>query len=160
MAYNVRKIQPIDLEGRKIIGVKLPFGGTYSTSYDRGLSLSRGSRSREKRRPRSVIFIPTYQTKDAIRTNLLSYFMTSRGERYFNLGFGNELLRSLFEHRTEERRNIILDQTRRDLKNWFPRVQVLELEVNDIEENAIQLYMKYAIRETNTIDELTINLVQ
>lgn len=157
MAYNVRKIQPVDLEGRKVIGVKLPFGGTYSTSYDQGLSLSKGRRSRGTR---SVIFVPTYQTKDAIRTNLLNYFMTAKGERYFNRQFGNELLNSLFEHDTPERRQIILDQTKKDLQIWFPRVQVITLELSSLDENDLQLHLKYAIKETNTIDELTINLTQ
>lgn len=155
MAYNVRKIQPEDLEGRKIIGVKLPFGGVYSAE----LPEEYGSRKRV-RRPRSVIFVPTYQTKDAIRTNLLNYFMTARGERYFNISFGNDLLRSLFEHDTPERRSIIVENTKRDLQIWFPKVQVIKLEVLPVEENAVQLYLQYAIKETNTIDELTINLTQ
>lgn len=155
MAYNVRKIQPEDLEGRKIIGVKLPFGGVYSVENPDGY----GSRKRS-RRPRSVIFVPTYQTKDAVRTNLLNYFLTGRGERYLNVTFGNDLIRQLFEHDTEAERKAIVESTKQDLRTWFPRVQVLQLEVYPASENAIQLYLRYAIRETNTIDELTINLEQ
>lgn len=157
MAYNVRKIQPEDLEGRKIIGVKLPFGGVYSITdlHDRDNYSSR------RRRPRTVVFIPTYQSKDAIRTNLLNYFMTGRGERYLNLSFGNELVKSLFEHDTPERKEIIIEQTKRDLQIWFPKVQIIKLEVNSLdEENTIQLYLKYAIRDTNTYDELTVNIAQ
>jgi phage baseplate assembly protein W len=158
MAYNVRKIQPEDLEGRKIIGVKLPFGGVYSIT---DLN-DRESYSSRRRRPRTVVFVPTYQSKDAIRTNLLNYFMTGRGERYLNLSFGNELVKSLFEHDTPERKEIIIEQTKRDLQIWFPKVQVIRLEVNSLpdEENAIQLYLKYAIRDTNTYDELTVNIAQ
>lgn len=156
MAYNVRKIQPEDLEGRKVIGVKLPFGGVYSVTDPN----ERSTYSSRRKRPRTVVFVPTYQTKDAIKTNILNYFMTAKGERYFNLPFGNELLRSLFEHDTPERRSIIIEQTRQDLQLWFPKVQVIKLEVNSAEENAIQLYLQYAIRDANTIDELTINLAQ
>lgn len=156
MAYNVRKIQPEDLEGRKIIGVKLPFGGVYSVTDPNEMS----TYSSRRRRPRTVVFVPTYQTKDAIKANLFNYFMTARGERYFNLSFGNDLLRSLFEHDTVDRRNLIVEQTKKDLQIWFPKVQVLELEVNGIDDFSIQLYLKYAIRDTNTIDELVINLAQ
>ena len=159
MAYNIRKIQPVDLEGRKIIGVKLPFGGSFSTTFDDALSLDKTrGRLNKKRRIGSPIFVPTYQTKDAVRSNLMNYFLTARGERYFNLSFGNELLKSLFEHDTPERREIILDQTKRDLQIWFPKVVVLALELNAVHENALQLYLKYAIREANTIDELVINV--
>lgn len=159
MAYNVRKIEPVDLEGRKIIGVKLPFGGVSSNTFEDGLSLERErGRLNKKRKLGSPVFVPTYQTKDAIRSNLMNYFLTAKGERYFNLPFGNELLKSLFEHDTEERRKIILDQTRRDLQVWFPRVAVLTLELNEVHEHALQLYLRYAIREANTVDELVINI--
>lgn len=160
MAYNVRKIAPVDLEGRKIIGVKVPFGGNYSNTYGQGEWLEKERGRLNKRRARSVVFVPTYQTKDAIKANLMNYFLTAKGERYFNLSFGNELLKSLFEHDTPERRAIILDQTRRDLQIWFPKVNVITLELNAIHENALQLYLKYSIREANTIDELVINLEQ
>lgn len=156
MAYNVRKIQPEDLEGRKIIGVKLPFGGVYSASDPN----EKSTYSSRRRRPRTVVFVPTYQTKDAIRTNLLNYFMTSRGERYLNLSFGNDLLRSLFEHDTPEMRSVIIENTKRDLQIWFPKVQVIQLEVNGLDEHTLQLYLKYAIKNANTVDELTINLAQ
>ena len=161
MAYNVRKIQPVDLEGRKIIGVKLPFGGMVSDNYENGLSLDKErDRLQNRKVRRSVVFVPTYQTKDAIRSNLMNYFLTGKGERYFNLSFGNELIKSLFEHDTPERRQIILDQTRRDLSLWFPKVVVVELELTAIHENALQLYLKYAIKEANTVDELVINIEQ
>lgn len=160
MAYNVRKIQPIDLEGRKIVGVKLPFGGNHSDMYGDGLYLEKERQRLQKRKARSTVFVPTYQTKDAIKTNLMNYFLTARGERYFNLSFGNELLKSLFEHDTPERRQIILDSTRRDLQVWFPTVSIIQLEINPVYENAIQLYLKYAIRGANVIDELVINIEQ
>lgn len=160
MAYNIRKIQPVDLEGRKIIGVKLPFGGNFSRTYDGGLELQKDRDRLKKRQARSTIFVPTYQTKDAIKANLMNYFMTARGERYFNLSFGNELLKSLFEHDTPERRNIILEQTRRDLQVWFPKVNIIVLDLIAVHEHALQLYLQYSIREANTIDELVINIEQ
>lgn len=160
MAYNLRKIEPIDLEGRKIVGVKLPFGGVESDLYDKGNVLDRERGRLAHRRSRTTIFIPTYQTRDAIKTNLLNYFMTARGERYLNPSFGNTLLAKLFENNTPDVRTMILEQTRHDLEIWFPKVEILALEVYPAEENYIQLYLKYTIRETNTVDDLVINLGQ
>lgn len=160
MAYNPRKIEPVDLEGRKIIGVKLPFGGDHSDLYERGNVLDREQNRHRRPRSRTTIFVPTYQTKDAIRTNLLNYFMTARGERYLNLSFGNTLLTKLFEPNSKDIQQLIIDETRRDLEVWFPKVQILALEVYPVNENYIQLYLKYAIRETNTVEEFTINLGQ
>ncbi len=54
MAYNVRKIQPVDLEGRKIIGVKLPFGGNYSSTYE-----NYRKRETDDEVDRSSLYLPT-----------------------------------------------------------------------------------------------------
>ena len=52
MAFNIRKIDPIDLQPRKAVGVSLPFSG-------------------------KAVFNSTFQTKDAIKTNLINYFLTN-----------------------------------------------------------------------------------
>ena len=51
MAFNSRRINPLDLQPRKAIGVSLPFSG-------------------------KAVFNPTYVTKDAIKNNLINYFLT------------------------------------------------------------------------------------
>ena len=63
MAFGVRKIFPNDLRPRVAIGVNLPF----STPG---------------------VFQPNYQTKDAIKNNLINYFLTNPGERIENPLFG------------------------------------------------------------------------
>ena len=52
MAFQIQKIYPLDLEDRKAIGVDLPFTGT-------------------------AVFNSNYLTKDAIRNNLINYFLTN-----------------------------------------------------------------------------------
>ena len=76
MAYNRRKIDPLDLQPRKAVGVALPFSGR-------------------------AVFNSTYQTKDAIRNNLINFFLTGKNERVFNLNFGAGLRNLLFENITK-----------------------------------------------------------
>ena len=71
MAFEVKKIDPIDLEPRKAVGVSLPFSG-------------------------KAVFNSTFETKEAIKTNLINYFLTGRGERFLNPTFGNKLQTLLF----------------------------------------------------------------
>ena len=73
MAFNRRKINPLDLQPRKAIGVSLPLSG-------------------------KSVFNSTYETKDAIRTNLINYFLTGQGERYLSPSFGTILRNLMFEN--------------------------------------------------------------
>ena len=63
MAFGVRRVYPNDLRPRVAIGVNLPFSAP-------------------------GVFQPNYQTKDAIRNNLINYFLTNPGERIENPLFG------------------------------------------------------------------------
>ena len=63
MAFEVKKIDPLDLQPRKAVGVQLPFSG-------------------------KSVFNVNYTTEAAIKTNLINYFLTGRGERFLNVNFG------------------------------------------------------------------------
>ena len=49
----------------------------------------------------------TYLTKDAVRANLLNFFLTSRRERVFKPNFGSGLRNLLFEPLTDESKDDI-----------------------------------------------------
>lgn len=66
MAFGVRRVYPNDLRPRVAIGVDLPFSDP-------------------------AVFRPNYQTKDAIKNNLINFFLTNPGERVLNPLFGGGL---------------------------------------------------------------------
>ena len=135
MAFQVRKIDPLDLQPRKAIGVSLPFSGR-------------------------AVFTSTYQSKDATKINLINYFLTAKGERYLNPYFGNGLQTMLFEQLTETVIRQLESQIRNDIGIFFPTVVVGELIVEGIpDSNTVQLFMKYQIRSTGISDEVTINFL-
>ena len=78
MAYEVKKISPIDLQPRKAVGVSLPFSGR-------------------------AVFNQTFETKEAIKTNLINYFLKCKGESFLNTTFGNVLLTLIFDQLTEDK---------------------------------------------------------
>ena len=59
MAYKVQRINPLDLQPRKAVGIALPFSGR-------------------------AVFNSTYTSKDAVRNNIINYFLTGKNERVFN----------------------------------------------------------------------------
>jgi|TARA_A100001391_G_scaffold202391_1_gene191820 phage baseplate assembly protein W len=133
MAFEIKKINPLDLKPSKGVGVALPFSGR-------------------------AVFNTTYQTKDAVKSNLINYFLTGKGERYFNPSFGaglrNLLFNNINESTIDEIRTNILD----DLDKFFPRVEVTSLElIPEPDQNLIVFSMRYAIADSNISDEVVIN---
>lgn len=133
MPTEVRKIDPLDFQPRKAVGVSLPFSG-------------------------KAVFNSTYQTRDAIKTNLINYFLTARGERYLNPTFGNDLQNLLFEAMDQESIRRIDALIRDDLRVFFPRVEPIDIStVGDPETGTVQFSLKYRVSETNIEDEVLIN---
>lgn len=136
MAFEVQKIDPLDLQPRKAVGVNIPFS-------------SKG------------VFNSNYQTKDSIKNNLINFFLTNRGERYLNPTFGSRLREKLFENVNgnleDEIRTIVEDA----LEIYFPKVNANEIVVSsDTDNNLIKFYLSYSIVNTNINDELLINIEQ
>ena len=136
MAFEVRKINPLDLQPRKAIGVDLPFSG-------------------------QSVFNSTYQTKDALKANLINFFLTETGERFLNPTLGTKLRSLLFDSLTEEKVRQIDFIIKEDLKLNFPKVEPVEISTTGIpDRNTVQFFLKYKVLETNIEDELAINFEQ
>ena len=136
MAFNSRRIDPLDLQPRKAVGVSLPLSG-------------------------KAVFNSTYQTKDAIKTNLINYFLTGQQERYLNPTFGSILRQSLFDNIDQDLVDQIKATVRRGLVEYFPRVVPTNIQViGNPDINTVTLSLKYTIQDTNIEDEVVINFEQ
>ncbi len=133
MAFDVKRINPLDLTPRKAVGIDIPLSG-------------------------QAVFNQTFETKDAIKANLINYFLTNKGERFLNPEFGSNIRRLLFENITEENLAEIEAVVADDLEKYFPRVKptVIQLASNP-DTNTIVFFLRYAIVDTNIEDELIIN---
>ena len=136
MAFEVKKIDPLDLQPRKAVGLKLPFSG-------------------------KSVFNVNYTTEEAIKTNLIHYFLTGRGERFLNVEFGNGLQRLIFDQLTEDKVREIDATVKAVLSFYFPRVEPLSIETVGIpDNNTVQFSMRYKVKNTNIEDEVVINFEQ
>jgi len=135
MAFKVRKIDPLDLQPRKAVGVSLPFSG-------------------------KAVFNQTFETKDAIKTNLINYFLTARGERFLNPDFGNSLQNLLFDNITQDKVTQIDSLIREDLRIFFPKIVPVDIStVGDPDNNTVQFSLRYKISDADVEDEVTINFL-
>ena len=130
MAFDPRRIYPNDLRPRVAIGVDLPLDGP-------------------------IAFIPNYQTKDAIKANLLNIFLTNRGERIGNPGFGIGLRDFIFEQISSQNLEGLEESIQSQISNYIPDINVVSLDITGNEDqNEINLSLSYALPSTNIEDKI------
>ena len=132
MAFNPQQIYPIDLNASKAVGVDIPFNG-------------------------NAVFKSNYLTKDAIKNNLINFFLTNPGERYLNPTFGGNLRKQLFEQITEGN----LDNFKLSLSTLlsfnFPSVKVENLDItSNTDEQTVFVTLKYSVIDTGINDQIEI----
>ena len=99
----------------------------------------------------------TYLTKDAVRANLLNFFLTSRRERVFKPNFGSGLRNLLFEPLTDESKDDIKAFIEDGIDEYFPQIEVKDVSIGFQEDDHVALInFKYSIKDTNITDEITI----
>ena len=133
MAFGATRIYPNDLRPRVAIGVDLPLSGP-------------------------IAFIPNYQTKDAIKNNLINYLLTNPGERIENPSFGAGLRRFIFEQISTNNLEYIKEDLQDKISTNFPTVRLQEVDVlQTYNTNTIQVILKYSIPNTNINDTVELN---
>jgi phage baseplate assembly protein W len=133
MAYNVININPLDLQPSKGVGIKVPFDGPT------GLNV-------------------TYTTKEAVKSNILNFFLTGKRERIMNPNMGAGIREQLFEQITNNTVENVEDIITFGLNDYFPQVKLTDLKVSAApDQNIMQIYFSYSIKNTNIQDEITIN---
>jgi len=90
------------------------------------------------------IFKITYTTKDQIKSNLLNFLLTNKGERVFNPNFGANIRALVFDQMVnlEETRETISDS----IALYFPELQVTEVSFTpNYDTNLLLIKISYII---------------
>jgi len=131
MAFNPQQIDPIDLNPNVAVGVNLPFSGP-------------------------GVFTPNYLTSQAIKNNIINYFLTNPGEIPMNPTFGGGLRDYIFEQIAEDTLDFLKQDVEQKLEKYFPSVIVNSLDVlrND-DDNSVIVQLKYSVANSNINDNIT-----
>ena len=133
MAFNERRIFPNDQRPSVAIGFNLP--------------MNEGG-----------VFTPNFQTKDAIKNNLINYFLTNPGERPGNPLFGAGLRNFIFTQIDEQDFSFIEDDIQTKINEFFPDIIVENLDVlKTVESNTIQINLSYSFVDTGINDNLNLS---
>jgi phage baseplate assembly protein W len=132
MAFGAQKIFPIDTKPGTAIGVSLNFSNP-------------------------GVFQSTYLTKDAIKNNLINFFLTNQPERYLNPTFGGNLRNFIFEQITTNNLDFLKQDIQNQIGLYFPSVIVARLDIVEYPDiNQVVVTLKYTIADTNISDQLDI----
>ena len=130
MAFGQRQIFPNDLRPRVAIGVELPFN-------------------------KPGVFGQTFQTKDAIKYNLINYLLTNPGERIANPSFGAGLRAFIMEQITAENLQDIEETIQEGVSRNIPNVNLEAVEVTaEPDFNTVNVGITYSIVNTGITDNV------
>ena len=134
MAYNAQQIPVLDLKPGRAIGVALPFNGP-------------------------ACFKSTYTTSEAVKANLIDWFLTNQGERPLNPNYGGNLRQYIFDQISQGTLTDIESDVRSQLARVFPTVNVQRLDIlTQPDSNIITVQIYYNVVNTTISGELTLNL--
>jgi len=130
MAFGERQIFPNDLRPRVAIGVALPFSAP-------------------------AVFNQTYQTKDAIKYNLVNYLLTNTGERIANPTFGAGLRNFIFEQIENDNLEGLEETIQMGIDQNIPNVIIDNLEVTaNPDQYTVTVSLEYSIAQTGITDNV------
>lgn len=134
MPFNPQQINPLDLNPNVAVGVNLPFSGP-------------------------SVFTPNYLTSQAVKNNLINYFLTNPGEYPLNPTFGGGLRTFIFEQITEGTLEGLENKINLNLSTVFPNVNVTSLEIlQNPDSNTLTIQLKYSVNNSNVNGNLIIQI--
>ena len=132
MAFNQQQISPLDFNPSTAVGVNIPFNG-------------------------NSVFISNFQTKDAIRNNLINFLLTNPGEQFLNPTFGGGIRNFIFSQINDNNLDFLKEDISEKIGIFFPDINIISLNVfGNPDSNSISININYTITNTNITD--TINL--
>ena len=134
---NVRdyiRINPIDVQLDRAIGVSLPFNG-------------------------EGVFNSTYTTNEQVKSNLLNVILTEPGERVFKPNFGVGLRSHLFENNVNK--DELTERIQNQISLYIPQIELTNVTVkkaNDSHELYVGIF--YRVKANQQTDAIQINFSQ
>ncbi len=101
------------------------------------------------------VFNQTFTTKEQVKSNLINYILTDKGERFFNPQFGGNLRASLFEPDTTF--DSVTARLEQEIIAYVPNIIIKDILIRkQSDSNLINLILEYSIN--NQDDNLVINV--
>lgn len=141
MAIKIGNLPAIDQQPAIGVGIGVPFVSTAISGSD-------------------ALFKINYTTADQLKSNMINYFLYSRGERPLNPNFGSRIYEFLFEQDSQSSNEILKLYIEDEIKSLFPAVNLKEIKIiSNSDYNIITIQIFYSVfTSLNEFIELNIPL--
>jgi phage baseplate assembly protein W len=130
MAYRIENNNPLDVDYKLAVGVKVPFVGSSPNSTLAGSD---------------AVFNSTFTTTEQIRSDLINWMLTNKGERILNPNYGSDLRRFIFQNIDGVNLNTLKAQLLDGIQTNFPQINVKDLTINPYyDTNSINIILTYS----------------
>ena len=134
MAQIINNVFPTPNSGSAALGFSFPFSGR-------------------------AVFNPTFTTREVIKTNLINWLLTNKGERVFRPNFGANLRALLWEGINNGTTSALEERIQDNISSNFPTVEVKKVQFdNQQDRNTINFTLDYEVRNIGQTDQLNIEL--
>jgi len=151
MAIKQTNIFPIDEQPRNAVGIAYPFSTAFDQEQLKTLNFNSSSIAG------NIPFKLNYTTSDQIKSNVVTYFSTRKGERFLNPNYGSNISNYLFDPITNNTAGNVEQLIKDELALNFPQISLKEIEVlQSVDEQQIVISLSYTVFN-NEEDTLEIN---
>ena len=121
MATQIAYQHPLDINKRVAIGVSIPFNGP-------------------------AVFNSVYFTDEQVKSNIINFILTNKGEKLYQPNYGADLRKAIFEDITENTLKTLEIKIANDIQSNFPNVEIRSLTFSQpsYQDYAIQLDLVYS----------------
>ena len=133
MAFDAQQIYPIDFNNSAAVGINLPL--QFPTAFQ-----------------------SNFTTSDAIKNNLINYFLTEPGDIPLNPSFGGGLRSFIFSQITDNNLDGLKERIQKQVSQYFTNISVDDLNVfQQNDSNSISIELKYRVTNTNITGNLELD---
>lgn len=96
------------------------------------------------------VFNSTITTKDQIKSNLINYVLTNKGERLYDPNFGGDVRRAIFEANDDLTFDAIATRLEEEILQYVPNIILQSIIIKrDPDRNLVNIIINYQLNQNN-----------
>jgi phage baseplate assembly protein W len=96
------------------------------------------------------VFKSTVTTKDQIKSNLINYVLTNKGERLYDPNFGGDVRRAIFDANDDSTFDVIATRLETEILQYVPNIILQSIIIKRApDENLVNIIINYQLNQQN-----------
>jgi len=99
---------------------------------------------------KTSVFNSTVTTKDQIKSNIINYVLTNKGERLYDPNFGGDIRRAIFEANDDETFDALATRLEDEILLYVPNIILQSIIIKrDPDNNLVNIIINYQLNQQN-----------